>query len=229
MEDELEREMAEIGTRIAGRLVIGSSTGPGELVLPRLCGAFKKAHPDVEVSLQVQDTQTVCDRVLEHDLELGVVGAARRQRGLVFEPFIRDELVLITPPGHPLAGRATVGLEDLMGPPMIVQQEGSGVRAVVDAALREAGLRPKDMNVEMELGLQQSVKAAVLDGFGVTVISRHAVEREVADGLLAAVEFEGKTLARNFTAVRHGGRTPSRLTTAFLEFARAELGAAAVG
>ena len=69
-----------------------------------------------------------------------------------------------------------------MAEPMLLQQEGSGVRSVVESAMREGGLRDRDLHVAMELGLQQSVKAAVLDGFGITVISRLAVEREVAEG-----------------------------------------------
>jgi DNA-binding transcriptional LysR family regulator len=224
LEAELEREMGEIGTRVSGRLVLGSSTGPGEVLLPRLLGAFHEAHPEVKVSLVVSDTQTVCERVLDDELELGVVGAARPQRGLVFEPFVRDELVAIVPPGHPLADRGSVTLEELAAEPMLIQQEGSGVRSVVESALRESGVRDRDLRVAMELGLQQSVKAAVLDGFGITVISRLAVERELADGSLVALALEGAGLERSFFAVRHAGRTPKRVTQAFVDFARVALG-----
>jgi DNA-binding transcriptional LysR family regulator len=224
LEAELEREMGEIGSKVAGRLVIGSSTGPGEVLLPRLLGAFHRVHPDVRVSLVVSDTQTVCERVLDDELELGVVGAARPHRGLVFEPFVRDELVAIVPPDHPLASRDSVTLEELVAEPMLLQQEGSGVRSVVEAAMREGGLRDRDLHVAMELGLQQSVKAAVLDGYGITVISRLAVEREVAEGGLVALKLEGPGLERHFFAVRHAGRTPKRVSSAFEEFARSQLG-----
>lgn len=224
LQAELEREMGELGTTVAGTLVLGSSTGPGEVLLPRLLGAFQRAHPDVRVSLVVSDTHTVCERVLDDELEVGVVGAARPQRGLTFEPFVRDELVAIVPPGHHLAGRASVTLEKLACEPILMQQEGSGVRAVLEAAMREAGLRDRDLRVPMELGLQQSVKAAVLDGLGITVISRLAVEREVAEGRLVALTLEGPGLARHFSAVRATGRTPRRLTAAFLHFAREALG-----
>jgi DNA-binding transcriptional LysR family regulator len=223
LEAELLREMEGLGTRVAGRLTLGSSTGPGEVLLPRLLASFRRTHPDVVVSLVVQDTQTVCDRVLDGELELGVVGAERPHRGLVFERFMRDDLVAIVPPGHPLAGRERVRLEDLRGEPFLMQQQGSGVRAVLEEALRARGMRLRDLDVVMELGLQQSVKAAVLDGLGITVISRLAVEREVAAGDLVAVEIEGDDLARDFHVVRHAGRTPSRVSTAFLEFARTEL------
>ncbi len=224
IEAELEREMGEVGERIAGRLVLGSSTGPGEVLLPRLLAAFREAHPDVEVSLVVHDTQTICDRVLDGDLELGIVGAARPQRGLEFTPFLRDELVVIAPPGHPLAAAGSIRLDELAHMPLLMQQRGSGVRAVLEEAFRVAGVRPQDVPVEMELGLQQSVKAAVLGGLGVTVISRLTVEQEVADGRLVALPIAGHELARDFSVVRAAGRTPTRLTVAFVEFARAHLG-----
>lgn len=223
LEADLERAMGEVGERIAGRLVIGSSTGPGEVLLPRVLGAFRAAHPGVGVSLVVQDTQSICDRVLEGELELGIVGAARAHRGLEFEPFLRDELVVIAPPSHPLTARSAVTLEELAAQPLLMQQTGSGVRAVLESALRSAGMKPQDLRIEMELGLQQSVKAAVLAGLGVTVISRLAVAAEVADGLLVAIPIEGHELVRDFSTVRASGRTPTRLTAAFLEFARAEL------
>ena len=77
----------------------------------------------------------------------------------------------------------------------------------------------------MELGLQQSVKAAVLDGFGITVISRLAVEREVADGSLVALALEGAgARARASSPCATPGGRPSGSPPPFVEFARAELG-----
>lgn len=224
LEAEMEREVGEVGTEVAGRLVMGSTAGPAELVLPRILGAFHQTYPEVRVSLAVTDTQSVCDRVLDDELEFGVVGAGRTQRGLEFEAFLRDELVLIVPPDHHLAGRNQIGLEELTAEPMLFQQEGSGVRSALEAALREAGLRDRDLHIEMELGLQQSVKAAVLDGFGATVISRLAVEREIAEGSLVAIRLVDPPLERHFSIVRRAGRSPRRVATAFLEFAQQQLG-----
>src|SRR4051794_27706778 len=87
-----------------GTLEVGASTGPGSTVVPVLLCEFQRANPGVAVSLSISDTQTVVDRVADRQLELGVVGAARRHRGVVFEPFFRDEVVLACPPGHRFAG-----------------------------------------------------------------------------------------------------------------------------
>jgi DNA-binding transcriptional LysR family regulator len=223
LEDQLTRDLQELGSTVAGPLVIGSSTGPGELVLPHVVGQFAAAYPDVRVSLQVMDTHSVCELVLDGKLELGFVGAVGRQRGLAFEPLIRDELVVIVPPDHELAGRSSIELEELAKIPMLMQQKGSGVRSVLEDAMRTAGLRRRDLAVRMELGLQQSVKAAVLDGIGITVVSRLAVQREVEEGSLVALELLGPGIARDFQVVTREGRTLGRASAAFLEFARAEL------
>ncbi len=221
LEVELERELGEVDGRIAGRLELGSSTGPGEVILPRLLGRFRAAHPDVTVSLVVHDSRTICEMVFAGDLELGIVGAVREQRGLEFAPFMRDELVLITPPDHQLAARSAISLAELSEIELISQQPGSGVRDTLERAFRDAGLAV--VRRPMELGLQQSVKAAVLDGIGVSVISRGSVTDEVNDGRLAIVAVEGGRLARDFSIVRAVGRTPTRVVDAFLSDAMPSL------
>jgi DNA-binding transcriptional LysR family regulator len=183
---------------------------------------FQREHPEVVVHLEVSDTQTVVDRVADRELELGVVGAARRHRAIEYEPFFRDEVVLVCLPDHRFAGRA-VTLDELRGEPLIVMQEGAGVRQVIEDELREAGTRLRDLDVRLELGLQESVKSAVEAGFGVTFISKTAVEGELAGGTLAEARVEGLEPSRVISLVRGAGRSPTRVAQAFLEFARARV------
>jgi len=179
LEEQLVEELeAEAGGELSGALAVGASTGPGSTVVPVLLCEFQRANAGVAVSLSISDTQTVVDRVAERELELGVVGAARRHRGVVFEPFFRDEVVLAVPPGHRFAGR-TVELGELREETLIVMQEGAGVRQVIEDELRAAGMRLRDLEPRLELGLQESVKAAVTAGYGVTFISRAAIEMNV--------------------------------------------------
>jgi DNA-binding transcriptional LysR family regulator len=222
LEEQLVEELeAEAGGELAGTLAVGASTGPGSTVVPVLLCEFQRVNPGVAVSLAISDTQTVVDRVAERELELGVVGAARRHRGVVFEPFFRDEVVLAVPPGHGFAGR-TVALDELRREPLIVMQEGAGVRQVIEDELRAAGTRLRDLE-PLELGLQESVKAAVTAGFGVTFISRAAIEADLAAGTLAAARVEGLDPARQISLVRSAGRSPTRAADAFLDFARERL------
>jgi len=210
------------GGELRGALEVGASTGPGSTVVPVLLCEFREDNPGVAVSLSISDTQSVVDRVAERELELGVVGAARRHRGVVFEPFFRDEVVLACPPGHRFAGR-TVSLEQLHEEPLIVMQEGAGVRQVIEDELRRAGTRLRDLEPRLELGLQESVKSAVAAGHGVTFISRAAIEADLAAGTLSSARVKGLDPVREISLVRSVGRSPTRAAEAFLTFAKKRL------
>jgi DNA-binding transcriptional LysR family regulator len=217
----LEEVSAEEGA-LAGELRIGASTGPAAIVVPLLLCEFQRRNPGVSISLTVSDTQTVVERVAERELELGIVGAARRHRGVRYEPFFRDEVVLACPPAHRFAGR-TITLDELRGEQLIVMQEGAGVRAIVEDELRRRGMRLRDLGVRLELGLQESVRSAVQAGYGVTFISGSAIEPELAAGTLAAARVEGLDPVREISLARGRGRTATRAAEAFLAFAAERL------
>ena len=197
LEEEVVNELADDATgELAGTLEIGASTGPGGVVLSTLLCRFAEQHPQLHVALSVFDTQSVVERVADRTLELGVVGAAPRHRGVEYEPFLRDTIVLICPPG---------------------------VRQMVEEALRRAGTRLRDLDVRIELGLQESVAHAVRAGYGVTFISRTSVEADLAAGSLVEARVEGLDLEREILLVRATGRTETRAARAFVEFARETL------
>jgi DNA-binding transcriptional LysR family regulator len=114
-------------------------------------------------------------------------------------------------------------VHDLAAETLIVMQEGAGVRGVVDDELRRLGLRLRDLDVQLELGLQESVRSAVLSGHGVTFISRAAVESDLSSGALAEARVEGMDGRREISLVRATTRVPTRVADAFVEFARERL------
>src|SRR3989440_6612994 len=224
LEGQLLEELEAGGEgELGGTLEVGASTGPGSTVVPVLLGEFQRQNPSVAISLSISDTQSVVDRVADRELEVGVVGAARRHRGVVFEPLFRDEVVLACPPDHRFAGR-TVTLDDLREEPLIVMQEGAGVRQVIEDELRRAGTRLRDLEPKLELGLQESARSAVAAGYGVTFISRAAIEADLAAGTLAVARVKGLEPARQISLVRSTSRSPTRAAEAFVAFARAKLG-----
>jgi DNA-binding transcriptional LysR family regulator len=223
LEEQLLHELGEeVEGELGGRLEIGASTGPGGTIVPVVLGEFQRVHPRVHVALSVSDTQRIVEQVARRELELGVVGAAPRHRGVTFEPFFRDEVVLAVPAGHPFAGR-TMTPEQLKTEQLVLMQEGAGVRQVIDDALREKGVRLRDLDVRLELGLQESARAAVLAGFGATFISRGAIEGDLASGVLAVARVEGLKPSREISLVHSTGRAETRVAQAFVEFARERL------
>ena len=205
-----EQLLAELGDdaegEVTGRLEIGASTGPGGTVLPRLLAEFQQRNPDVRVALSVSDTQHVIEQVARRELEL----------------FFRDEVVLAVPRGHRFAGRK-VTLAELREEPLVLMQEGAGVRQVIEEELRERGVRLRDLDVRLELGLQESARSAVIAGHGVTFISRAAIADDVAAGTVAVARVDGLEPAREILLVRSGGRAETRSAQAFVEFAKTRL------
>jgi DNA-binding transcriptional LysR family regulator len=223
LEEQVVAEVALEGHEdLAGTFELGASTGPGGIVVAQLLCEFAERHPELQVTLWVFDTQTIVERVAARELELGVVGAARRQRGVTFEPFFRDPVVLVCPPGHRFAGR-TVTLDELRDANPIAMQEGAGVRQLLEDELRRSGRKLRDLGVRLELGLQESVLSAVRAGHGVTFISRRSVEADLGAGTLAEARVEGLELERDVFLVRASGRAETRAARAFLEFGRGRL------
>src|SRR5918997_520442 len=146
LEDQLVADVAASSEgELAGDLVLGASTGPAAIAVPLLLGEFQREHPEVRVYLTVSDTHTVVERVAARELELGIVGASRRHRGVRFEPFLSDQVILALPPGHRFAGR-TVALDELREETLILMQEGAGVRQIVEDGLRRTGVRLRDLD-----------------------------------------------------------------------------------
>ena len=226
-EEQLFDDLAE-DERIAGRLELGASTGPGGSVVPVVLGELAREHPELSVALTVADTHRIVELVADRAVELGVVGFAKRHRSVVFEPLLRDQVVLACPPGHPFAGK-TVSIGDLRKENLILMQEGAGVREVIEDELRALGVRLRDMKVRIELGLQESVISAVRAGYGVSFISRSSIEGDLEGGRLAEARVVGLEAEREILLVRAAGRSETRAARAFVDFARTRLVCSSAG
>lgn len=201
-----------------GNLLIGASTIPGEYILPRLIGRFKKEYPGVNISLVVTDTGKVVEELLADEVHLGVIGARVAADRLAFQPFIEDQLILIAPPGHPLTRKEAVSLRDLAGTPMIVRETGSGTRMVIEEQWRAAGLTPGQMQVAMELGSTRAVITAVEAGLGVSLVSHWAAEEAISLGRVCHVPLKGFTSQRHLYIATRQGRDTGSLTARFIDF-----------
>ena len=225
LEDQIVAGVAaSVEGALAGELVLGASTGPAAIAVPVALCEFQHENPDVRVFLTVSDTHSVVERVAARELELGIVGASRRHRGVRFEPFFSDQVILACPPGHRFADR-TVTLDELRAESLILMQEGAGVRQILEDGLRRQGVRLRELDVRLELGLQESVRRAVEAGFGVTFISRTAVESDLAAGTLVEARVQGLEATREISLVTATGRARSRVAEAFIAFARERLDA----
>ncbi len=227
LDERARTEILDLGELVAGRVVVGASTGPGEHVLPGMLTQFRESYPGVSISLHVDDTHAVVERVLAREFEIGAVGAVTPRPELVAEPLARDEIVLVCGPAHRWAAGAPVTLDEVAAEPQVMQQQGAGVRIVVEDHLQRAGVQLDRLNVAMEMGLMESAKQAAIAGGGVTFVSRWAIVPEVEHGALVVVPIEGFRVLRDFYTVRSRTRVLSRAAEALLAFFREQYAAAA--
>ena len=211
--DEMRYAIQDIKGLAAGKLTIGSSSTPGECILPLVIGIFHSRYPMVEVSLSISNTQTVVDQILNRQRDLGMAGAPVDQDGLVSFPYANDEVVLVSSSAHPLARRGQASVEDINGQSFIMREPGSATRKAAEDSLAESGVRVK---VAMELGSNEAVKRAAAAGLGLGVLSKFSVGPDVAAGYLRVLRVSGWKCERPLTVFYRNDGHISTVQRAFL-------------
>jgi molybdate transport repressor ModE-like protein len=185
------------------RLRVAASMTIAEYLLPGWLLALRAQRPDTAVSLLAGNSAAVAERLLSGEADLGFVEGVSVPPGLDSATIAHDRLIVVTAPGHPWARRRRpLEASELAATPLILREEGSGTRQVLDSAL--GGLaRPL-----IELSSTTAVKAAVVSGAGPAVLSELAVGEELAMRRLVRVPVDGVALARDLRAVWPTGHRP---------------------
>ena len=212
--DEARVAMDELKGLQRGRLLLGATSTPGTYLLPALLGRFKEQYPQIKIMLRIRDTRRIQEMLLQHELHVGVVGSKVTFPDIESSVWLADELVLVVAPAHRFASLPSVNVVDLAGQPFILREHGSGNREAVDEAFHRAGVHVTPV---FELEGAEMVKQAVAANLGISILSRCAVELEVAAGRLCIVPVENLHIERAIWLVRHRDRRLPRVAQAFLE------------
>ncbi|MTI81285.1 MAG: LysR family transcriptional regulator [Firmicutes bacterium] len=215
-----EHEIKELSTTVKGSLKISASSIPGHFILPYIIGAFKNKYPEVQVSLQISDSNHVIKHLLDDDVHLGAVGQEPQNKKLQFTNFVNDKLVVITPPEHPLANNESISINQLAKEPLIWREVGSGTRAVLENKLSQSGLSFNDLNIIMELGSTGAVVNAVEAGLGISIVSQWAIFKERQLERIAVLDIENLDLVRTLYLTYPRKRYRSKVIDAFLDFVK---------
>ncbi|MBY0231136.1 MAG: LysR family transcriptional regulator [Gemmataceae bacterium] len=216
---QARQEIAGQDSPVSGELLLAASSIPGEHFLPALLAAFGQRHPEVRIRATVGDSAAVIGQVGRGEAHLGLVGRKADDPALLFQHLASDRMVFVVPPGHPLAGERAVTAERLAAHPLVLREQGSGLRQCLEKALERIGRSLAGFRVALEIGSNEALKEAVLRGVGVGVLSIHAVRKEAAAGSLAVLEGDDLKCDRDMFVVHDRGRplpVPARTFLAFL-------------
>ena len=211
--DEMINAIDDLAGLESGRLTIGSSSTPGEYILPLAIGRFRERYPKVEVSLSISNTRTVVDRILSRELDLGMAGAPVDIGGLASFVYVNDEIVLVTSPTHPLARRRRLTLQDVADEPYIMREAGSATRHTAEDYFASMGVH---VHIAMELGSNEAVKRAASAGLGLGVVSKFSVGPDVTAGYLKVLSVQGWRCERPLTVFYRDDSHISAVQRAFL-------------
>lgn len=208
----------------SGHLVLGASTTPGEYVLPLAVGRFRQVYPGIQVELIIGNTRTIVQRVLDRDMDLGMVGdhvddSSNELEMVDFQDDEDDEIVLVSAPSHPAANSGRITAQQAADLGLLAREEGSATRESAERHFRELGVVP---HIAIELGSNQAVKQAASAGGGVGVISRLGITAELRAGMLTVLDVADWDCRRPLTLIQPRDRYLSPSQRAFREFLMAE-------
>ena len=211
------RQAALEATAAAARsLRIAAVTTAAESFVPALMRAFATAHPDVELTLDVGNRQTVLERVLDHSADVAVSGTPPTDERLAAEPLMDNAIVCITAPDDPLSASGPLNASALAQRAWLLREPGSGTRLLNERYLAEHDLSPR----VLELGSNGAIKQAARAGIGVSLLSRVTVEAELASGLLGELRLADQPADRPWFVLRSAVGPVREVVEAFVAFVR---------
>jgi len=215
---EAVQAVEQYSGRLVGRIVVGCGTIPGAYILPGLIGRFRLEYPSIKTTLRISSSHIISGKVLEGELDMGVVGAKWSDSGLSWTEMFHDELTLVVHPDHPWAHGEPVSLDAVIREAFILREPESGTRKVFSRILEENGLKESELQEVAEIGSTEAIKEAVKAGIGVSILSRCAIIDDISCGRLVAVAIKGQVLKRPFYLVQRKNRELPPVASVFLEY-----------
>jgi len=195
----------------SGELIVGASTIPGTYLLPPIMATFQKKYPAISFQIFIADSKEILQKVLSHELLIGIVGSKPDNPRISFTPLIEDELIVAASPKF--TKKDSITFQQLLSLPMVLREEGSGTRKEIERIFSSKGVSIDSLNVAGFFGSTDSIKQAVKSEMGVSILSRLSVADELKHNILREIRITDMSMKRNFYVITHKKRTlPSSYT-----------------
>jgi len=212
--DELESVLDLMKGLGGGRLRISVAT-TANYFIPTLLGTFSRRYPEVTVSLDVTNRETLLQQLSENTVDLVIMGQPPTEADVEAEAFMENPLVIVAPPEHPLAKQKKIPLKRLQDEVFLVREPGSGTRIAMERFF--AG-RKIHLKTGMEVGSNEAIKQSVQAGLGLGLLSRATIEQELELKRLTELDVAELPIMRHWYVVHRKGKRLSGAAEAFKNF-----------
>jgi DNA-binding transcriptional LysR family regulator len=209
-----EQTLRDIVALKGGKVVVAASQTVANYWLPPRLQAFQAAHPGIDVTVRIANTERVADDVREGLADIGFIEGDIDDGALSARRIDGDALVVVVGPRHPFAKHRKLPVDWLTQTPWILREPGSGTREMFERALKKRGVRLSDLKVQLELASNEAIRTAVESGLCATALSDLVVEKSLKASTL--VQIDNELAKRSFYVLRHKERHISKAETALL-------------
>jgi DNA-binding transcriptional LysR family regulator len=214
LESKAEESIRDFQERKRGRIRILSSESFGDYYLPRIIIPFSKTYPLVRISMNILPTEQVVEHTATLNDDIGFISYRVDHKKLLVKEVLEDQLVVITPPEHPLAHHPALIPRLLEDQILIMHETDSAPRRALEDYIRKNSL---SVDVHLELSSNRAIKRAVEDGIGIALISRKVANEEIRDKRLCAIPLSDPSMTRKFYMVQHKDKYLSESLQNFIE------------
>lgn len=221
---EANDSLSEIARTAQSTLRISATNSIAKYTLPRAIGEFRMHRPEVRVVMEVGNSANAVDWLMNGSVDIAITSeGAPGLESCRTTPFFRDEVMFVASKNHPWALKKKVTMQDLLETPLIMREEGSATRALLQRHLSSVGLSLDSLKVALVVGSPEAAKEAAEIGVGVAVISMLCARSTLQADKLVARRIEKLDIVRDFCiASQKGGVRPS-IASDFITLTRKSL------
>lgn len=202
----------------SGQLRLGASQTIGNYLLPTLL-ASSKQELGLPPKVTINNTHLLCHALANFELDMALIEGENHHPDLLAEPWLQDEMLVVAPPGHPLANKKELSLSRLGGETWVLREAQSGSR---EQFIQQIQPELPRWQPGLELNTLEAVMLAVEKGLGISFISRLAASDRLADGRLIALPLS-RRFPRQLSLIWHKQKYHSTSLRHFIHFCRAQV------
>lgn len=222
IEKKIEERFGAKGPDGRQCITIAASTIPAQYLLPRVLLKFSEKYPEEQIKITEADSSRVVMQIVDNMADIGFTGTVLEKKHCRYIPFYKDELAIITPntPKYQKLRNMEGDVSWVKEEHLILREEGSGTRKEAEKQLRVAGIDLAQLDVIASIDNQETIKKAVRDGMGITILSKLAAEEEAADGHLLTFPIPGADKGRDINLVYNKNYQLSRSAERFIKIVK---------